>query len=278
MRRWIAWASALACWLPTTVAFAVDKAACVAAAQDGQELRDAKKLGDAREKLLICAQSACPEVIRNDCTGWLADVENRRSSLVFSAKDAAGNDLSDVTVSAGGKTIVEKLDGSAVFLDPGEYTLVFESAGKQAEKKVIVAEGQKARAIDVVIGAPAKTPGDAAAKPESGVYAAPIVLVSIGAAGLVGFAVLQGIAQSEYGDLEDGCGRTRSCTDDEVSGTRTKFIVSGVMLGVGGASVATAAILWIVDAATEKSPTKATPLAGVGREGGFIGVSIPLDL
>jgi len=276
--KWVALAAIAAGSLLARSAFAIDKAACVAAAQEGQELRDAKKLGEAREKLLSCAQSACPEVIRNDCTGWLADVEARRSSLVFSVKDASGNDLADVKVSAGGTIIVEKLDGSAVFLDPGEYTLVFEAGGKQAEKKVIVAEGQKARAIDVVIGEPATKPAAPSVSAEGGVYVPPIVLVSIGAAGLAAFAALQGIAQGEYAELEDGCGATKSCTDDDVSGTRTKFIASGVMLGVGGAAVATAVILWIVDATSEKAPPQATAFGGISREGGFLGVRIPIDL
>lgn len=278
MKSWLALAVIAGLSLVAAPALAIDKAACVAAAQEGQELRDAKKLGEAREKLLLCAQNDCPEVIRNDCTGWLSDVESRRSSLVFSAKDAAGNDLSEVKVSAGGKVIVDKLDGSAVFLDPGEYTLVFESAGKQSEKKVIVAEGQKARAIDVVIGEPDKKPADPDVKAESGVYVPPIVLVSIGAAGLVAFAALQGIAQGEYADLEDGCGATRSCTDDDVSGTRTKFIASGFMLGVGGAAVATAVILWIVDATSGPPKTAPTAFGGVDSQGAFFGVSVPLDL
>jgi hypothetical protein len=277
MKSWLALAAIVALSLSVEPALAIDKAACVAAAQEGQELRDAKRLGEAREKLLLCAQSACPEVIRNDCTGWLDDIESRRSSLVFSAKDAAGNDLSDVKVSAGGKLIVDRLDGSAVFLDPGAYTLVFEAGGKQTEKKVIVAEGQKARAIDIVIGDAEKKAADAPSPAQDGVYVPPIVLASIGAAGLVAFAALQGIAQGEYADLEDGCGATKSCTDDDVSGTRTKFIASGVMLGVGGAAVATAVILWVVDATSKPSPKTPTALGGVGPGGGFVGVSVPLD-
>jgi hypothetical protein len=278
MKIWLALAAIAALSASAGPALAIDKAACVSAAQEGQELRDAKKLGEAREKLLLCAQNACPEVIRNDCTGWLGDVESRRSSLVFSAKDGAGNDLSDVRVSAGEKLIVEKLDGSAVFLDPGEYTLVFEAGGKQTEKKVIVAEGQKARAIDIVIGEAEKKPTDPPGEAEAGVYVPPIVLVSIGAAGLVAFAALQGIAQGEYADLEDGCGATRSCTDDDVAGTRTKFVASGVMLGVGGAAVATAVILWIVDATSAPSKTAPTAFGGVSSEAAFLGLSIPLDL
>jgi hypothetical protein len=261
-------------------AWAVDKAACVAAAQDGQELRDAKRFGDAREKLLLCAQAGCPDVVRDDCTAWLADVEAKRSSLVFTAKDAAGNDLSEVRVTANGKRLLEKLDGSSVFVDPGEYTLLFESGGRQSEKKVVVAEGQKARAIEVVIGSPAEVEAPPAVATDGGPKVAPIVFVSIGAAGLIAFAVLQGLAQSEYADLEDGCGATRSCSDADVSGTEAKFVASGVMLGVGGAAVATAVILWIVDAASKPNADANKPRvsASVTPEGAFFGVSVPLDL
>ncbi|WP_437681462.1 hypothetical protein [Sorangium sp. So ce131] len=271
---------------------AIDKAECAAAAEEAQALRDAGKLGLAREKLLTCAQEGCPAVVRDDCARWLADVDARRPSLVLGARDARGGDLTDVRVSADGRLLAERLDGAAVGVDPGRVTLRFESAGlPPVERTIVVLEGQKARLVEVVFGerpraAPAApgapaVPGSraGAAAGERGVSVAPWISLGVGVAGLAAFGVLQGVARSEYAALEDGCGRTRSCTEDQVSPTRAKFTASGVMLGVGGSALALAAVLWIVD--TSAAPPAASAprvTAAVGLDGGLVRLAVPFGL
>ncbi|WP_437960195.1 hypothetical protein WME76_11525 [Sorangium sp. So ce119] len=274
-------------------AHALDKAQCAAAAEEAQALRDASKLGLAREKLLTCAQQGCPAVVRDDCARWLGEVDARRPSLVFGARDPRGGDLTDVRVSAGGRPLVERLDGSAVSVDPGKLDLRFESAGlPPVERTIVVLEGQKSRLVEVVMGSapppagpgavppPGAAPRLAGAAPgDSGVSVAPWISLGVGAAGLAAFGVLQGLAQAEYADLEDGCGRTSSCTEDEVAPTRTKFAVSGVMLGVGGAALALAAVLWLVDVPAEPAAAAGPRItAGVGPGGGFVQLALPLGL
>jgi hypothetical protein len=48
-----------------------DKAACLDASSQAQSLRDAHKLVEARQKLRVCAQAACPGVVQRDCLSWL---------------------------------------------------------------------------------------------------------------------------------------------------------------------------------------------------------------
>ncbi|WP_437626514.1 hypothetical protein [Sorangium sp. So ce1151] len=295
---------ALGVFLPGGAARALDKAQCAAAAEEAQALRDAGKLGLSREKLLTCAQQGCPAVVRDDCARWLGEVDARRPSLVFGARDPRGSDLTDVRVSADGRPLADRLDGSAVSVDPGQLHLRFESAGlPPVERTIVVLEGQKSRLVEVVMGGAPPASGPVAAPPgraaprlpgaapgerrasaalaapgERGVSAAPWISLGVGAAGIAAFGVLQGLAQAEYADLEDGCGRTSSCTEAEVSPTRTKFVASGVMLGVGGAALAVAAVLWLVDGSVEPAAAGLRVSAGVGPGGGFVRLAVPLGL
>ena len=52
--------------------------------------------------------------------------------VVFEAKDSDGNDLVGVKVTMDGKVLTERLDGTAISLNPGEHKFVFESAQKPA--------------------------------------------------------------------------------------------------------------------------------------------------
>ena len=174
---------------------------------------------------------------------------------MFSAKDGAGNDLTEVKVSIGDKVLATRLDGKAIELDPGEYVVKLEAGGRTIDKTVVVAEGQKSRTVDVVFDDPKAPPKGP--ETERSLAAPAWACLGVGGAGLVAFAVLQGIAQSEYADLEEGCGSTKSCSDDDLAPTEAKFIASGAMLAVGGAGLVTAVVLFIVDAT-------ATPSSDVG--------------
>src|SRR5882672_1519053 len=80
-------------------ALATDKAACVAAAEAGQRLRKQGHLVSAREQLVVCASPECPQVVSQDCTGWLGEVQRSLASLVVRARDGSGQALREVAVS-----------------------------------------------------------------------------------------------------------------------------------------------------------------------------------
>ena len=71
---------------------------CVKAAEDAQSQRSNHQLRAARLKFLLCAQQTCPAVVRNDCAGWLADVDKVMPSIVVQARDTRGVELTDVRV------------------------------------------------------------------------------------------------------------------------------------------------------------------------------------
>lgn len=149
---------------------------CVAANTKGQELRRDHKLSAAREQLQRCAGLSCPEVVRDDCAKRLDELEHVQPTIVFDAKDAVGNDLSAVRVTVDGRVLTEKLEGTALLIDPGEHAFVFEAAGRvRVARTFVLKEGEKDRRERVVLdaaprGAPAPP---VAATPPS---AAPSVL------------------------------------------------------------------------------------------------------
>jgi hypothetical protein len=136
-----------------TLANAQDKQTCNTAYQDAQVARDGHKYLKARDALRICASSSCPGFITKDCTDWLKDVDSRVPSVVFTAKNAAGADVTDVKVTMDGNPVADKIDGIAIDVDPGAHTFVFEGADGRAEQKVVVPEGTKAQHIGVTFGA-----------------------------------------------------------------------------------------------------------------------------
>jgi hypothetical protein len=133
-----------------------EKAECLAAASKGQTLRDAHSLIEAREQFQTCARRVCPAIVQTDCGSWLDTVEKTLPSVVLSAKDAAGRDLLDVNVTADGRPLAQKLDGQAVWMNPGVHSFRFELAdGTTATSRVVVKEGEKAQGVAVVLGSPA---------------------------------------------------------------------------------------------------------------------------
>ena len=243
---WLAAGLALSL-LAVSASAAEDKIACANAAEHAQSLRAARSLKAAREELLRCSREGCPKGIRRDCEGWLREVETDLPSLVFRANDGHGTDLIEVELTLDGTRLASRLDGAAVVVDPGPHVVRFSANGLVSdEQTVLVTEGEKNRAVVGVLRAatatapsattsvPPSTPPSApplASSSSTGV--APWVFGVGGVAAIATFGVLQLVARSRRAALDDGCGRTSSCTHDQVAPVRTEFLVSGVALGVG---------------------------------------------
>ncbi len=100
---------------------------CVDAYTRAQDQRRDSKLLDARRSFLLCASESCPRLVRSDCVKSLDELASALPGIVFEAKDGAGQDLSAVTVTMDGALLVDHLDGSAIAVDPGEHTFVFQT-------------------------------------------------------------------------------------------------------------------------------------------------------
>jgi hypothetical protein len=143
-----------------------DTAACTNASSQGQILRDAHKLVEARNQFLICARQVCPSVVRKDCTTWLEQAQATVPTIVPIATDDAGNSLPGVKVLIDGNVLVEKNDGRAVEVNPGTYTFTFVAPdGTKVDRQVVVAEGEKDKRVVAAVVKPVAAPGPQAAAP-----------------------------------------------------------------------------------------------------------------
>jgi hypothetical protein len=259
---------------------------CAAAAEKGQELRDQSKLVEARESLVRCAQSSCPKLIRGDCEKWLPEIEARIPTIVLQVVDDAGGDLASVKVERNGGPWLDKVDGSAVQVNPGAIKLKLTADGYDpVEKEVVVAEGQRGRIIEIKMvktgsGATPGTPGTETPPPGeaggSGPGPLPWIAMGVGVAGLGTFAITQILASGEVSDVEDGCGATKSCGDAELDPIRTKLTISAIGLGVGIAGVGASIAMFALMGGDSKSDSavRVTPVVGPTTAGAFVDVPL----
>ncbi len=263
-----------------------DKSVCLDAASQTQTLRDAHKLLTARDQARLCARQVCPAAVQMDCASWLDAIEQALPSVVVLAKDQAGNDLFDVTVTLDGKPLTNKLQGDALPVDPGTHGLHFETPdGATLDQKVIVAEGTKAQRIAVVLNRPGVAPAPTAsssgggqapapAEPSHGVPTLAWVGFGIGAAGIVVGSVTGILAMGKASTVSGECsGNTcpPSVYQGDLSSGRTMGNVSTVAFIVGGVGAAggLAALLLIKPGGDEPAPSAATvqPWIGPGSAG-----------
>jgi hypothetical protein len=253
----------------SAAARADDKAQCFDAASQGQTLRDQHKLVDARAEFTICARTVCPKQVSKDCTGWLEQVERALPTVVLAARDEAGHDVLDVTITVDGKPFAGKLLGEAVPVDPGVHVFHFETAsGAKGDQQLLVREGVKNQAITVTVAAapgpaptptPTPTPGVPASPPPAApaapdhetpaTGAAPwrtigFVAGGVGAAGLALGAVFGVLAMNHKNDAQ--CDATNACKPGPLSDARSAATVSTIGFVAGGVLAAggVALVLW----------------------------------
>jgi hypothetical protein len=235
---------------PEAYAVEADVHACVVASYEGQRLRDQHKLVEADEQLALCAREGCPGPIRSSCLDWRAEVDALLPSVIVAARDTSGNDLVDVRVSADGKPVASRLDGTGIVLDPGPHLLRFEAASRApVEQQIVVRESEKNRLLAVVL--PSALPVEPAAlRPAttSSLAAVPTVswvMAGVGVAGLGTFAYFGITGQSMRDDLSSTCASSRTCNPASVATTHTDLAVADVALAVALTALVTGAVFVI---------------------------------
>ncbi len=233
-----------------------ERAACVEAASNGQTLRDAHKLIEARDQFRVCASAGCPSVVQSDCAAWLDAAEKGLPTVVFAARSDGGADLIDVKVILDGQPLLTKLQGAAVAINPGPHTLHFEAAGgATVDQTVMIKEGEKDRAIAVVLStspgapsagpplAPGSTPIPASpstpAPPESQTAATWRTLGWVlGGAGVVGIVVGVAFGVEAMAKKSDANCANGFCDAGPLSDARSAGNVSTIGFIAGGALAA----------------------------------------
>jgi hypothetical protein len=233
------------------VARASDKEACVVAHEQAQELRRASKLLEARDELVACSQSSCPALVRADCAPWLNDVDNALPSVVVTARDASGTEITDVRMLIDGAPVGERLDGRAIGVDPGEHRFRFEHGlSAPIEQRVVIREGEKSRTMAADFGPPVER----AAQRHGGVL--PFLLAGAGGVALGSFAYF-GVKGKIDADACHG-----HCTDAQSDPVSNELRLADISL-VGGLLL-TAAAVWVYFASP---PPPAAPSSAVTRDG-----------
>lgn len=242
--RAAAFALAALAW-PRGDASAADpaKEACFNAYEQVQLLRKAGKLRAAEALLPKCTASTCPAFAVKDCARWSQEIEAQLPTAIFVARDGQGHDLVDVEVSVDGESVLGRLDGRPVPLDPGARAVRFQWKGQVVEQSIVVAAGQKNRRVDAVFDSPAS--GETKAAPADAptvrkIPTASLVLGGIGVAATASFAVF-GI----IGKGKESCAPT--CTRDEVDSLRTSYTISDVSLVVAVVALGAAVAFWALD-------------------------------
>jgi hypothetical protein len=267
---------------------------CASASEDALSLQKQEKLSAAKERLLVCADTACPAEIRDECGRRLTATNDAIPSVVFDVKDASGNDVSQVRVTMDGALLIDHLGASAITVDPGEHTFRFEGAdpSQAVEKKLVVRDGEKNRHLAVVLGgapgvalglttppagaqAPAPTPDQATPSTWSGQKTAALV---VGAVGIVGVGVGAAFGAMAFGEWKnaknecvDSCGAGSQAQGDK-NNASTSATISDIGIIAGGVLVGAAAVVWFTapsGAQVQVAPTAGPQGAGLTLRGTF---------
>lgn len=239
-------------------AFAQDKKACLAATEEGQNLRDQGKLADARAQFQICSAKACGAAVAKQCTEWLAEVDKDQPTVLFRAKDASGKEVVDVKVSVDGKPVAESISAQPLALDAAEHTVKFERAGAVVEDKVIVRVGEKARVVELVFSGPVKTEVKVAPRTTPSGFHVPLlgwVGAGVFVAGAATTAVFAIMAHGDEDDLRATC--APRCAQDDRDAIKTKLLVANVGMFVGIAGLALAGVTTVMANRGEKTASTA---------------------
>jgi hypothetical protein len=250
------------------------KLECVEANEAAQDLRRGGSLRAAHEKLATCTATACPAAVREDCAQRLSDVTAAQPTIVFVAKDATGADLETVRVTLDGAPFADKLDGTALEVDPGEHTFRFELPGARAVvKRLVLHEGEQGRRETVVMRsmlsaaqtATTETPASSLAS-RWPVYAA----FGAGAAGLVVGSVFGALALGTKSTLEAECGPSRThCPATDVARLNAEAWGADIGFGVAlvGAALGTVLLLTSPQAPARGRESTFVPRVGLGSAG-----------
>lgn len=241
------------------------QATCLAAHEQAQLDRIEIRLRDAASQLRLCADVACPSVIRGDCIRWAEEVSRGIPSLILAARTEDG-DESTVTVYANGELLTKTLDGRPIELDPGPYHLRFERPpAAPVEVQVVLREGEKNRvvAVDFDLYPDDEPTAQTSAVAASGGLPEPRYedyrpvplptylfgsLAVVSAAGAVGFGLA---ARQDRADAESFCAPL--CEDSEVRPIRSKALTADVATVVAIGSAAAATVFYL------RRPTRQRP-------------------
>jgi hypothetical protein len=247
---------------------------CLSASDTFISLRNQHKLQAARAQALVCAAPSCPAEVRTDCARRVAEINAAIPSIVFEAKDPAGNDLSAVRATLDGKVVTEKLDGTALILDPGEHAFTFETAGQPTlQKSFVIREAEKDRHEKLQFGTPVSSgTGGTESKGGGGTTiimadtgdsskkTVAFIVGGVGIAGLIAGGAVLALAFSEKNKSNNDIDPRQR--DNDYNASVLDQTIAYIVGGVGVAALGTGIVL-LVTSGGGKAPNQDAPKATV---------------
>jgi hypothetical protein len=222
---------------------------CLTASETSIKLRADHQLRATREQLLVCSALTCPAEVRAECERRVVEVNAAIPTLVFEAKNAAGGDLSDVSVTMDGKPLAARLEGNAISIDPGAHSFHFEADREPPiDRSFVLHEGEKDRRERIVFGLlPAAPAASVARAPqESAGHGQRLLGLIVGGAGLAGLGlggVFGGLTFSSWSSANHECPSHADCTAQATKDrsnavtfgaiSTASFVAGGVLLAGG---------------------------------------------
>lgn len=240
---------------------------CAAAYEEAQRHRAKGSFLEANRAAQACSQVECNTLIVQECIKLFEQIQADTPSVVFSARNGAGQELVDVKVQIDGQAVADRLDGRPIELNPGMHTFRFESEGlPPLEMKQTARVGDRNRLLEIVLGsvvppqADSKTSGErggtalppAAPPTKPGIPIPSFVLGGVGLVGLGAFGYLRLSGTSDYNELGKTC--SPYCDPAETDKIHTKFQMSYVALGVGVAGLGGAALFYVLTRNKQGAP------------------------
>lgn len=247
-----------------------DRAACVTAHTNAQEMKRSGKLLEAESELKICASAGCPGAIISDCGQWIADLEQTTPSLIFEVR-VDGKQVTDFEVLVDGASVSDHEKAHRV--NPGRHVVRVQVPNfEPKEETVALPEGQRMRLIAFSFESPSAAPS---ATPVAPPPAAPVMerptpvivypLLGVGVAGIGGFAVFSLLGKSKESDLEEQC--APSCTKDDLQPMKSHYLIGDISAGVGAAALIAAGVVYLARPSRATVDTVSSIRIGPARPG-----------
>jgi hypothetical protein len=180
--------------------------------------------------------------------------------------DADGHDATGAIVTIDGRRV--ELGGPPIQVDPGRRSVAATAtSGDVASQEIVVALGEKSRIVELRFGrarhqegaqltptrdVPPNHPKDATSDHDrpaptgaSRHLALPLILAGLATVALGSFAYCEVVGHSSFDGLQNGCFRTKTCTDEEVDRTKRQFTAAYVSIGVSAIAIGAAIVLYL---------------------------------
>jgi hypothetical protein len=226
-----------------------DRAACVTAHTNAQELKRGGKLLEAQSELKTCASAGCPGAIISDCGQWIADLEQTTPSMIFEVR-VDGKQFTEFEIQVDGSSVTDHTKAHRV--NPGRHVIRVQVPNfEPKEETVVLPEGQRMRLVAFSFDTPGVEPARSPVTlppPQAPVMQRPTPvlvypLLGVGVAGLASFGVFTILGKSEEGELETGC--APSCTDSQLEPMKRNYLIGDISAGVGAAALVAAGIVYL---------------------------------